>query len=89
MSIISTLENLMSAFSGFMWGTPLIILLVGGGFYFTIYSRFIPFRYFPHAIQILRGKYDDDDDPGQISHSPILGHSLYIRTRIRIHFCHC
>lgn len=76
MSIISTLENLMSAFSGFMWGTPLIILLVGGGFYFTIYSRFIPFRYFPHAIQILRGKYDNDDDPGQISHFEALSSAL-------------
>ncbi|MBT7901668.1 MAG: sodium:alanine symporter family protein, partial [Candidatus Marinimicrobia bacterium] len=59
-----------------MWGTPLIILLVGGGFFFTIYSRFIPFRHFPHAIQILRGKYDDENDPGQISHFEALSSAL-------------
>lgn len=51
-----------------MWGTPLIILLIGGGFFFLIYSRFLPFRYFRHAINIIRGKYDDPDEPGQINH---------------------
>ena len=76
MSVFSVLENLMSAFSGFMWGTPLIVLLVGGGFFFTFYSRFIPFRHFPHAIQILRGKYDDENDPGQISHFEALSSAL-------------
>ncbi|MBT3180696.1 MAG: alanine:cation symporter family protein [Candidatus Marinimicrobia bacterium] len=59
-----------------MWGTPLIVLLVGGGFFFTFYSRFIPFRHFPHAIQILRGKYDDENDPGQISHFEALSSAL-------------
>ena len=27
-----------------------------------------PHRYFWHAIEVLRGKYDDPDDPGDISH---------------------
>lgn len=76
MDIINRLDQAMSAFSGVMWGTPLIILLVGGGFFFTIYSRFIPFRYFSHAIQILRGKYDDQDDPGHISHFEALSSAL-------------
>lgn len=76
MGLIHTLDQVMSAFSGMMWGTPLIILLVGGGFFFTIYSRFIPFRHFPHAIQILRGKYDDEKDPGQISHFEALSSAL-------------
>ncbi|MBC8323620.1 MAG: alanine:cation symporter family protein [Candidatus Marinimicrobia bacterium] len=59
-----------------MWGTPLVVLLVGGGLYFTLYSRFIPFRYFGHAFQILRGKYDDINDPGQISHFQALSSAL-------------
>jgi len=59
-----------------MWGTPLVILLVGGGLYFLFYSRFIPYRYFFHAIHILRGKYDDPDDPGDISHFEALASAL-------------
>lgn len=59
-----------------MWGMPLVYLLVGGGLFFLIYSRFAPFQYFKHAIDILRGKYDDPDDPGDISHFEALSSAL-------------
>lgn len=62
------IEEFLAAFSSFMWGYPLIILLVGGGLYFLIYSGFTPFRFFFHAIDVVRGKYDNPDDPGDISH---------------------
>ena len=32
-----------------------------------VYSRFLPYQYFGHAINILRGKYQNPDDPGEIS----------------------
>lgn len=66
----------MAGFSSFMWGMPLVYLLVGGGLFFMIYSRFVPFRYFRHALEILRGKYDDPDDPGDISHFQALSSAL-------------
>lgn len=59
-----------------MWGTPLVVLLCGGGLFFMIYSGFTPFRYFGHAIQVLRGKYDDPDDPGDINHFQALASAL-------------
>ncbi|MGM0587598.1 MAG: alanine/glycine:cation symporter family protein [Bacteroidota bacterium] len=59
-----------------MWGTPLVVLLCGGGIIFMIYSRFLPFRYFRHAIDVLRGKYDDPDDPGDINHFQALASAL-------------
>lgn len=59
-----------------MWGTPLVILLGGGGLFFMIYSRFIPFRHFKHALNVLRGKYDDPDDPGDINHFQALASAL-------------
>ncbi len=55
-------------FANWIWGMPLLVLLLGGGLYFLFYSRFIPFKYFGHAINVLRGKYDRKDDPGQINH---------------------
>ena len=54
-------DNGIATFVGIVWDWPLLILLVGGGVYFTIYSRGLPFRYFSHAIAIIRGKYDSED----------------------------
>jgi AGCS family alanine or glycine:cation symporter len=54
----------------------LVVLLVGGGLYFLLFSRFVPYRYFFHAVDVLRGKYDDPDDPGDISHFEALASAL-------------
>ena len=70
------LDQFLSDFSSLAWGLPLLILLVGGGVYLLVLSRFLPFRYFGHAIQVLRGKYDNPDDPGQISHFQALATAL-------------
>ncbi len=64
------------AFSDAAWGLPLLILLMGGGFFFMLFSGFLPFRYLGHAINVLRGKYDDPDDPGDISHFEALSSAL-------------
>jgi AGCS family alanine or glycine:cation symporter len=73
---ISTVERLITGFSDLAWGTPLLVLLLGGGFFFLIYSRLLPFRYFRHAIAILLGRYDDPDEPGQINHYQALSTAL-------------
>lgn len=71
-----TLEQFFAAASDFIWGMPLLVLLLGGGFFFMVYSRFLPFRYFRHAVNVLRGKYDDPDDPGDINHFQALSGAL-------------
>ena len=70
------LNNLISKLSGILWSMPLVILLLGGGIFFSFYSRFTPLLYFKHAILILMGKYDSDDDPGQITHFEALSSAL-------------
>ena len=74
--IMEQLNQLIANFASAVWGLPLLILLIGGGFYLLILSRFLPFRYLGHAIQVLRGKYDDPNDPGQISHFQALTTAL-------------
>jgi len=49
---------------------------VGGGIFFLIYSRFMPYRHFKHGIQILTGRYDDPDAPGDINHFQALSSAL-------------
>lgn len=65
---IARIDAAVAAFASFMWGLPLLALLVGGGVFFMLYSRLLPYRYLRHAIQVLRGRYDDPDAPGEISH---------------------
>ena len=73
---ISVTERLITGFSDMAWGTPLLVLLLGGGLFFLLYSRMLPFRYFRHAIAILLGRYDDPDEPGQINHYQALSTAL-------------
>ncbi len=58
------------------WGLPLAVLLIAAGLYFTFACRFLPFRGLRHAIDILRGKFDNPDDPGEISHFQALSSAL-------------
>ena len=60
----------------FIWGIPILILLLGGGFFFLVYSRLAPLRYIGHAIKILSGKYDDPNEPGQLKHYQALSTAL-------------
>ena len=70
------MEKIIIGFADAAWGPWLLVLLLGGGAFFLCYSRFLPFRYIRHAINILRGKYDDPSDPGDISHFAALSSAL-------------
>ena len=76
MDIGKSLESLMIAFGNAMWGGPLVVLLMGGGIFFFFYSRFAQFKHFGHAINVLRGKYDDPNEKGEISHYQALSTHL-------------
>lgn len=58
------------------WGPPLLALLLGGGAYLLLRSRFLPFAGFRHAIDVLRGRFDDPNDPGRITHFQALSTAL-------------
>ena len=62
-------EQFMDTISTWVWSYPLLALLVGGGLFLMIYSKFLPFRYFNRGIQVLRGKYNSENSQahGQIS----------------------
>ena len=76
MPTLKQIEDFLNAWADLMWSTPLVVLLVGGGMFFMVYSRFRPYRYFGHAIDLLRGKYSDPNDPGHIPHSQALATAL-------------
>ena len=60
-----------------IYGFPLIVLtLLAGSLVFTLYFNFINIRGFKHAIEIIKGKYDNPNDIGQISHFQALTSAL-------------
>ncbi len=74
--MLDTFQSFTTAFADLAWGPWLLWLLLGGGFYFLVRARFTPFRYLGHAIDLLRGKYDNPDHPGHISHFSALSAAL-------------
>lgn len=73
---MQTIDAAISQFASTAWGPWLLVLLLGGGVYFFLYSRLLPFRHFTHAVRILLGRYDNPDDTGQISHFQALSSAL-------------
>ena len=56
---------------------PAVVLwLVTGAIIFTLYLRFVNFRYFRLAIEIVRGKHSDPTDKGEVSHFQALSAAL-------------
>ncbi len=56
---------------------PLVVAwLVVGALYFTVRMGFINIRGFRHAIDVTRGKFDNPDDEGEVSHFQALASAL-------------
>ena len=73
---LEKLNTLIEEIASYAWGLPLLILLIGGGLYLILKIQFLPFRYLGHAIAVLRGKYDNESDIGEISHFQALTTAL-------------
>ena len=60
----------------------MVILLLGTGVYLTIRTGFVQITRLAHGFGVTSGKYDDPDDPGDVSHFQALTTALsYSRDR--------
>jgi len=53
-----------------------LVILIGGALYFTVYFKFVNFRKFGLSLDIVRGKYTDPNDSGEVSHFQALTAAL-------------
>jgi AGCS family alanine or glycine:cation symporter len=65
----------------YVWETPavfpwLVILLLGSGVYITFRMGWINVRQFRHAVDVIRGRYDNPKDAGDINHFQALTTAL-------------
>jgi len=71
------INDFLVMLDGYIGGHPwFVILLLGTGIFFTLYLKFPQFRYFRHAIDVVRGKYDHHLDVGDTSHFQALSTAL-------------
>jgi AGCS family alanine or glycine:cation symporter len=68
--------DIIVGFSNWIWDIPMLALLMGGGLILFVYSGFLPFRHFGHALKVVRGKYDNENMPGQISSQQALSAAI-------------
>lgn len=55
-------------FVSIVWSEPLAYTLLGMGLIFTLWTLGIQVKALRHGFSVVRGKYDDPDDAGNISH---------------------
>jgi alanine or glycine:cation symporter, AGCS family len=54
----------------------IVVWLILGGLFFTIFLRFINIRAFKHAFALIRGRYDKPGEKGEVSHFQALTTAL-------------
>ncbi|MFH1808356.1 MAG: sodium:alanine symporter family protein [Pseudomonadota bacterium] len=66
---MDTLQGLVNTLGGYVWGAPLMLLLVGTGLWLTIRLAGLQFTHLGHALYLaLVKRREDDDQPGDITH---------------------
>ncbi|MGF1604413.1 MAG: alanine/glycine:cation symporter family protein [Thermosynechococcaceae cyanobacterium] len=80
-AVVQPLNNFLGSFFFFPIGGekgfPFIVLwLFVAAFFFTLRMGFINLRGFKHAIDVVRGQYDDIHDQGEVSHFQALSAAL-------------
>ena len=69
MDFLTTLDGIVGKIGAFAWGPPMLILLVGTGFWLTFSLRGLQFRKLWHALYLaLIKRHEPSDQPGDITH---------------------
>ena len=66
----------LALLNGILWHEYVLYAIVGTGILFTVWSGFCQYRALTHGPVVLRGVYDDPDDPGAINHFQALSAAL-------------
>ncbi|KOE80731.1 sodium:alanine symporter [Vibrio alginolyticus] len=64
---MNNLQSILKTVDSFIWGPPLLILLVGTGVYFTFRLGLIQFRHLPTALKMVFSKDKSSDKQGDVS----------------------
>jgi AGCS family alanine or glycine:cation symporter len=66
----------LSAINAILWHEYVLYGIMGTGVLFTVWSGFSQYRALTHGPSVIRGVYDDPNDPGAINHFQALAAAL-------------
>lgn len=67
---------LIATLNGILWHEYVLYAIVGTGIVFTFWSGFCQYQALTHGPAVIRGVYDNPDDPGAINHFQALSAAL-------------
>jgi len=70
------MTHFLTMITGFLWDYPVVFCCLGLSIFYTIKLKGIQFTGIGHAIQLVRGKYDEKNEEGTISHFQALFSAL-------------
>ena len=70
------LSEVLATINAILWNATWLYIIVGTGVLFTVWSGFSQYRALTHGPAVVRGVYDDPDDPGAINHFQALSAAL-------------
>ena len=70
------LNTFLSTINVIVWHESVLFVLLGTGIVFTVWSGFSQYRALTHGVHVIRGRYDNPDDPGAINHFQALSAAL-------------
>ena len=80
--MIEFLNSLFQTAANFVWTNIIVVLCLAGGIYCSLRLRLIYLRVLPHAIALLRGKYEENDSGDGITTFQALATALSSTTGI-------
>ena len=73
----ASLNDILKVIDGYIGGSSwFVFALLGTGIFFTVYLKFPQIRFFKHAIDVVRGKFDKEGAKGDTSHFQSLATAL-------------
>ncbi len=73
---MQTFNAILSAVNGILWHDAVLYVILGVGALLVIWTKFGPLVPLTHGVAIIRGKFDDKNDPGAINHFQALSAAL-------------
>ena len=70
------LSQTLATINAVLWNETWILIIAGTGVLFTVWSGFMQYRALTHGPRVVRGVYDDPNDPGAINHFQALSAAL-------------
>ncbi|MEE9487674.1 MAG: amino acid carrier protein [Candidatus Brocadiales bacterium] len=65
---MDSIANALQVIANYIFGLPLVVLIMSVGCFYTGRLLFPQVRRIPHSIAITMGKYSKDEDPGDVTH---------------------